>query len=289
MPELPEVETIRRDLIERIVGKKIQKVEIKNNKVVKNTPAVFACQMTGNAVVDIDRVGKLLIVHLREGDERLLIHLKMTGRLIYRQGEDLVAGGHSLTSANEIENGKHTHVIWHFGSGVTLEFEDMRRFGYVKLVSKVEAERIRSTFGIEPLTPQFTLENFVAVFGKRTTSVKAVLLNQSLLAGIGNIYADEICFVAGVHPETPANQLSPKMLQRLYVASQEIIAEAIEHRGTTFYSYLDGQGQRGSYFERLRVYSRDGQPCLVCGSVLGKMRVAGRGTHFCPKCQKGRY
>lgn len=286
MPELPEVETVRRDLEENIVGKKIIDVEVKYTKTLHNDEIFFVDMLKGNSVVCCERIGKLLFFKLQKGDQYLLVHLKMTGKLLYIEKGSVVGGGHSLSKPLQTLDDKHTRVIINFSNGSKLFFHDLRKFGYMKLASLEEVEKIKSTFGIEPLTPRFTWENFEKALQGRKTALKAVLLNQNCIAGIGNIYADEICFATGILPSRSVEQLSVPEKKALFEACNEVIQKAIIHRGTSFNSYVDGQGKKGKFEHLLQVYRRQGKPCFVCGAILQKTRVAGRGTHFCSQCQK---
>lgn len=309
MPELPEVETIRRDLTRHVLGKTVKDVSVSHAKVVGGDIEAFAGALAGKRFQEIDRVGKLLIFSFGR-EQFLLVHLKMTGQLIYHAGEFIIAGGHSLTSTSEVypaqsarggrrragghsqtddpevQPGKHTRIAIGFADGSKLFFHDMRLFGFMRMVNEAGRSKAISAFGIEPLTALFTLEKFAGVFRGRKTSVKAVLLNQSLIAGIGNIYADEICFSAGIRPSRQASRVTKAEALALYAATKQIIKRAIKERGTTFNTYVDGAGNKGNFVRFLQVYGRGGQPCRHCGKTLMKKRVAGRGTVFCLSCQK---
>jgi formamidopyrimidine-DNA glycosylase len=288
MPELPEVETIRRDLAKRILNKEIKSVEALDKKLGKAES--FARILIGNEVFRADRVGKLLIFHLKSGSF-LLIHLKMTGQLIFRSGEKIFAGGHSLSGKSLIEEvggvlpNKHTRFIVSFAGGHKLFFNDLRRFGYVKIVDRGELEKIKGGYGIEPLSKAFTPDNLKNVLsGKR--NIKAVLLDQTKISGIGNIYADEILFAARVRPSRRADSLKPAELKNIFSAAARIIKKAIEQRGTTFSDYVDSSGRHGNFIRFLKVYGRKGEKCQVCSGAVKVLKIAGRSTHFCPKCQK---
>jgi formamidopyrimidine-DNA glycosylase len=217
----------------------------------------------------------------------LLVHLKMTGQLIYRNKIRLLAGGHSQTAMDTNVPNKFTRVIFTFSDGGQLFFNDLRRFGYLKLVSYEEKEKIvKNNFGIEPLTSDYTLEAFEKLFRKRQTNVKALLLNQKLIAGIGNIYADEACFDAHILPFRKVNSLKPDEIRNLYHAIEHALKLSIKHRGTTFNNYVDSDGNTGSHINFLNVYGRDGEKCKRCKSMILKKKHAGRGTHYCAKCQK---
>ena len=285
MPELPEVETIRRDLKRYVLGKKIKQVTATHPKVVGGNIAAFCRALRGQHFTQIDRVGKLLIFSLAPG-QFLLVHLKMTGQLIYQAGPLVIAGGHSQTDYPGVQPGPHTRVIITFADNSKLFFHDMRLFGFMKMVDEAGRNKAVSAFGIEPLTEHFTEEKFAAVFRGRKTSTKTVLLNQALIAGIGNIYADEICFAAGIRPSRRAARLRKADLAALYTATTQVIRRAIAERGTTFNNYVDGAGNKGNFLKFLAVYGRGGQPCRTCERPLIKKRIAGRGTVYCVYCQK---
>ena len=289
MPELPEVETIRRDLEKKIAGTKIKSIEILAAKSVHNKSSKFLKVLVGNNFKHIERRGKLLMFALNKTEEYsyLLVHLKMTGQLIYRHKKQLLAGGHSQSAMDTQVPNKFTRVVFTFGDGGQLFFNDLRRFGYLKLVSKEEKEKIViNNFGIEPLTPDYILESFEKLFIKRQTNIKALLLNQKLISGIGNIYADEACFCAKVLPTRKVSGLSALEIKKLFKCVEEVLRVAITNRGTTFNNYVDSDGHTGSHINFLNVYGRDGEKCKKCKSIILKMKHAGRGTHYCPKCQK---
>jgi len=289
MPELPEVETIRRDLEKKIAGEKIQSIEILAAKSVHNKSSDFLKILIANNFKHIERRGKLLMFALDKVDKYayLLVHLKMTGQLIYRHKKQILAGGHSQNAMDTIVPNKFTRVIFTFGDGGQLFFNDLRRFGYLKLVSKEEKEKIViHSFGIEPLTPDYTLEAFQKLFKKRQTNIKALLLNQKLISGIGNIYADEVCFCAKIFPTRKVGSLSGLEIKKLFNCIEDVLRVAIENRGTTFNNYVDSAGHTGSHINFLNVYGRDGEKCKRCKGTILKIKHAGRGTHYCANCQK---
>lgn len=287
MPELPEVETIRRDLEEKIVGKKIAAVFILAKKSVHYPATKFSDVLIGDSFSNINRRGKLLYCSFRKNLLFLLIHLKMTGQLIFRQKKKIIAGGHSLGCIDfELPN-KFTRVVIKFSDGSELFFNDLRRFGYLKLVTAEEKDKIlKNSFGIEPLTPGFKYPLFAQLFNNRKTNIKALLMNQKLIAGIGNIYADEVCFCAGVRPDRKANKITETEKKKIFNCINKVLKLSIAHRGTTFNSYVDCDGKTGSFVSLLKVYGRVGEKCYRCKSIIQKIRAAGRGTHFCLKCQK---
>ncbi len=287
MPELPEVETIRRSLEAVILNKKIIDVSTRKSKVVRATDAVLRALVIGRAFRDIGRVGKLLIFSLSRSDDYVLVHLKMTGQLIYTRKKLVVAGGHSQTkeAIRELPN-KYTHLTVTFSDESRLFLNDMRLFAYLDIVDEKTKEAIVARFGPEPIAEHFAFAEFVRRIKPRRTSIKAVILNQSIVAGIGNIYADEICFAAGVRPGRRASSLTVKEMKKLFLASRAILQHAIKERGTTFNTFIDGAGKKGNFVKFLKVYGRGGEPCVKCRTLLEKIKVAGRGTVFCQTCQR---
>lgn len=275
MPELPEVETIRRDLSRLAVGRAVLSVEVLWPGSIKGPASEFSRSLTGRGFTGFSRRAKILIAEVDSG-ERFMAHLKMSGRLVFVPSDEPVH--------------KHTRLIFRLDNDHDLRFIDMRKFGYLKLIGPAgsfvpELER----FGPEPLDPAFTLAAWRALKASRNGSrrpFKALLLDQSFIAGLGNIYVDESLYAARIRPERMAASLNGSDEKRLYNAVREVLRAAIEDRGTTFDLYVDGEGRRGGHAQNLMVYGRAGEPCLSCGSPIQKTRVAGRGTHFCPHCQK---
>lgn len=283
MPELPEVETIRRDLHARVIGKRIVGAEARDRKVAKGDLAKI---LIGQKFVKIERRGKLL-AFLLPNEKCLLVHLKMTGQLIYKQHHELVAGGHKISESDLRVPNNFTRVIFNFSDKSQLFFNDLRRFGYLKIVDRAEKERIwRDDFGIEPLTDDFQLDKFAALFAKRKTNLKALLLNQKLIAGIGNIYADEACWCARVAPWKKVSGMTTAQIKKLFQCITHVLQVALKNRGTSFSDFVDASGGQGEHYDFLNVYERDGQKCRRCGTVIKKTRHAGRGTHYCPRCQE---
>lgn len=284
MPELPEVETIKNDLRKKILNVKIIKVDIRLNKIVKNSTLFFVKTIENNSITKIERRGKLIIFYLNN-NLFLLVHLKMTGQLIYI-GKDFIVGGHSQTGTiNNLPN-KYSHVIFIFKDNSKLIYNDVRQFGYLEIVNKEELEKRLLGFGVEPLSRDFTFKKIKKILYNKKTNIKAFLLNQKYIAGIGNIYADEILFAAGVSPKRKTSSLKEKEIQKIFNATKEILKKAIKYRGTTFNDYRDAEGKKGKFFKMLKVYGRENEKCLDCQEVIKKIKVAGRGTRICEKCQK---
>jgi len=273
MPELPEVETIRRSLLPRLEGKVITGAELRLPRLLKIPgPDDFISLLPGKEIMDLSRRGKYLLFHL-SADYRLIFHLRMTGRLLYFPAN---------TSTD-----KHTHLILQLNNGHQLCFHDMRTFGMIYLMPKGELDQLRglSTLGPEPLGPQFTPTYLTQALTGRRASIKAILLNQRVLAGLGNIYVDESLFRAGIYPGREAGSLGDAEILNLYGAIRAVLREGIQHRGTSFRDYVDAEGKTGDFQEYLAVYGRSQQPCLGCGTPLEKIRLAGRSTVYCPLCQ----
>lgn len=293
MPELPEVETVRRDLSQHLLGARFTDIKIIAFKNVAPAATFLTKALRGRAIQSIRRRGKLLIFDLDLSNQHLLVHLKMTGQLIFLHQEKSLGGGHSL-SDNSFEAAvggklpnKFTRAYFRFDHSGQLFFNDIRKFGYIKLVSSGELERImRSNYGPEPLGKDFNEAWLTSILAKRLAPVKAVILNQQLIAGLGNIYADEALFAAGIDPRRPAKSLRASEVRLLHQVIISLLKRAIKARGTTFRNFVDGRGKKGNFVDYLQVYQRHGQACFNCGQPLLKDKVAGRGTHYCQYCQK---
>ncbi len=275
MPELPEVETVANGVHARIHGQTVASVWTSNKpQTFKSPPAVIAETLTDARIGRVHRVGKTIVMDLmREGKPaQFLIHLGMTGRL--------------LVSTPETPVPPHTHAILSLSGGKELRFVDARRFGRLSIHTE-PASSSETTYtgpGKEPLHIQ--LEEFIALFRNRKTPIKAALLNQSLLHGVGNIYADESLFRAGIRPRRQAARLTRAELTRLRESLIVVLTHAIELGGSSVSDYVDADGVRGFFQLEHRVYMRTGQPCLVCGKPIKRIVIGGRSTHFCPTCQR---
>ena len=283
MPELPEVETVRLQLWARLRNKRITKVEVLNQKSVKGNPN-FAKKLKGLTLKDIDRIGKLLIFSFKEKPDAFL-HLKMTGQMfVVEKGKVKARGGHETPLDHQLPN-RHTRVIIHFGDTI-MYFNDQRIFGYLELTDRKGMEAARARFGPEPHASGFNFTYFIQGLKRSRQNVKARLLDQTFVAGLGNIYVDESLFRAKVNPARPAHLVTEDEARALAREAGKVLKEAIKHGGTTFQSFKDSAGQKGNYTRRLLVFARHGKECPECGSIILKTRVAGRGTHYCPHCQK---
>lgn len=287
MPELPEVETVRLQLRRGLMGKTISGVTVLHEKTTRHNPH-YAEDLMGKTIAEIDRIGKLMIFSfVGEDDFFLLAHLKMTGQFFVVSGGAVTGGGHSMTPADvETLPGRHTRVAYDFTDGTKLYFNDMRLFGYVALASAAEVNAARAGFGPELIDPDFDDAWFIAKIRTKKTSVKAVLLDQSFVAGLGNIYADEALWRAKVRPMRPADTLTKREAAALRAAARDVMQESIAVGGTTFQHFVDTDGQTGNFTQFLNVFGKQGTPCPRCGKPIVKTRVAGRGTHYCPGCQK---
>lgn len=288
MPELPEVETVRLQLMRKVAGKTIDSVEVFHSKIVAHDETIDD-HLRGVKIKTIDRIGKLMIFSfVNEDDLFLLAHLKMTGQFFVVEPDGTVTGGgHSMSeSSNEDWPHKHSRVAYHFTDKSTLYFNDMRLFGYTKLANRAEMELARSKFGPEPIQDDFDCEWFTEKLRKRNTPVKATLLDQSFVAGLGNIYVDEALWRAKVQPMRKANKVTRKEAAELCKHSGDVMNESIKVGGTTFQHFVDTGGDNGNFTDYLQVFGQQGKSCSRCGDIIKKTRCAGRGTHYCPSCQK---
>ncbi len=283
MPELPEVETVARGLNQRIAGDVIDSVWLgEKPEPLKSTAAEIVSLLERRRIVQVRRVGKHIVFDLQRSrrnrfqkapaiDAQWIVHLGMTGRLVI--------------ATPEIEMAKHTHAVLKLASGRELRFVDPRRFGRLAVV-RIEATSSAgfAAPGDEPL--QSKTGPFLALFRGRKTPIKSALLNQKLLSGVGNIYADESLFRAGIRPRRRAASLTRDELQRLHIALKAVLREAIKLGGSSVNDYVDAEGKEGFFQLRHRVYGREGKPCLVCGTPIKRVIIAGRSSHYCPQCQK---
>ena len=273
MPELPEVETIRRTLAEHVTNLKIEEITlIWTSAVCGWEDKTFEGLVTGRRIKTIERRGKYLLIMLDE-DLTLIAHMRMTGRLNY--------------FAESQEPEKHTHVVFRLEHG-ELHFSDVRKFGRIQVIPTplCICESSLRKLGPEPLEEGFTPEVLKERFGKKKVFLKAALLDQTVLAGMGNIYVDESLFLAGLSPNRRVDTLSEEEILRLHRAIQNVLQAGIDARGTSFRDYRDANGEKGSFEQALKVYGRGGEPCQVCGQTLERIRLAGRTTVYCSRCQR---
>ncbi len=274
VPELPEVETVRRTLTGLVRGKTIKSVEIRWPNIIKRPaePEEFARNLIGETIQSIGRRGKFLLFHL---DHFVMVsHLRMEGKYGLHQAED--------------PDDKHVHVVFTMTDGTQLRYRDVRKFGTMHLFHPGEEMRELplSQLGPEPDDKGFTDAYLKERLMKTNRAVKTALLDQKAVVGLGNIYVDEALFRAGIHPETKANQLSAKKIKKLHEEIKNTLQEAIDAGGSTVRSYINSQGEIGMFQLRHFVYGKKDKPCKTCGTMISKIVVGGRGTHFCAKCQK---
>jgi formamidopyrimidine-DNA glycosylase len=287
MPELPEVETVRRGLHELIIGRVVQAEAHDTPKGFPNTSADVQQFLIGATIIDVRRRAKVLLIDLST-DYTLVIHLKMTGQIVFR-GEEVFGAGHPNDSLIGELPDRSTRVTLDFSDGSKLFFNDQRKFGWMKLVptAAVVDMPFMQKVGPEPLEDSFTAEAFAARFTRRPkTSIKAALLDQSVVAGVGNIYADESLWGAKIHPKRLVETITTDEFMRLYTELRAVMNIAIDKGGSTDKNYVNAEGKRGSYMDFARVFRREGQACLRCGTEIIKFKAAGRGTHICPVCQQ---
>lgn len=276
MPEMPEVEIIRRYLDTQVAGKKIIHLTILLPRMIK-WPDVegFRALVTGRTIKGMNRRGKYLLMEL-DNASKVVFHLRMTGRLVYEPAGDTTD--------------HHARVIFHLQDGASLVYGDTRTLGTIHGLKPQELGMLKGLveMGPEPLSAEFTAEYLYRTASQRKVAIKSFLLNQKYIGGIGNIYADEALFLAGIHPLRPANSLTQTECGKLWESVNKVIADGIADGGTTFRDYQNGEGGKGSHQEHLYVYGRKGEQCRICGAPIERVTVGGRGTHFCPHCQEGR-
>jgi formamidopyrimidine-DNA glycosylase len=286
MPELPEVETIKRELNNKICGKTISTVDILWPKTVAPTlPSNFLELIRNKKILNLERRAKMLFIHLNN-DISLAIHLKMTGQLIFvpEKGK-IITGGHPT---HDIQTpGKHTRLILGFTDKSKLYFNDLRKFGWVRILDEKLKKYIETELGIEPLSKTFAIAKVQQILKKYPNrTVKQILLDQKLIAGIGNIYADEACFLSHILPMRKTKTLSEREITALHKNIVAVLKLSIQKKGTSSRNYLRSNGKPGGFVPYLNVYGRKNEKCKKCGNLILKTKHAGRGTHYCPTCQK---
>lgn len=287
MPELPEVETVRRGLASLIIGKVVASEAHDTEKGFPNSSADVRAFLIGARVTDIRRRAKVLMIDLST-QYTLLIHLKMTGQLVF-VGDTRFGAGHPNDSLVDELPDKSTRVTLTFQDDSKLFFNDQRKFGWVRLMPTIEIPEIdfMKKVGPEPLDDSFTAAEFMQRFTRRSkTTIKAAILDQSVVAGVGNIYADESLWGAKIHPQRLVGSVTEPEFTALYHELREVMNLAIEKGGSSNHTYVNAEGKKGSYMDFARVFRREGLLCPRCNTVIEKMRVAGRGTHVCPFCQQ---
>ncbi len=282
MPELPEVETISLQLSEVLFGRVIKRVTVYRDKNFFGDKNL----LIGRKVKKVGRRAKTVNFEFDNLDYKILVHLKMTGQLIFVDGDRRVAGGHPTSDWVKSLPSKFTRVEISFEDGSTLFFNDMRAFGWMKLVSIAEFEK--QSLGLPPdvVDESFSLKYFEEIIKKYKRPIKIVLLDQQLMGGIGNIYANDALNLAKILPTRKANELSKNEVEKLYEAIKYVIDLGIKSGGASAANYVDTKGMGGKYQNYFLTYKRDGKPCKNCGSIIVKAKIGGRGTFYCPKCQK---
>lgn len=266
MPELPEVETIKRDLEKIILGKKIVEVCVHNPRVIRQ-PQVekFKKGLSGVAIKGVLRKAKVLIFQLSNG-KFLVIHLKMTGQLVYPG------------------TAEKSRVSFRLSDGKLLDFNDQRLFAELRLLDDWRNLKFIQGLGPEPF--ETSLEQFKQMLASKKTKIKPLLMDQTFISGVGNLYAAESLFRARIHPERPASSLSDKEKELLFKEIKDTLLEAIKYKGSSVDEYVRLSGKPGDYVKYLKAYDREGKPCVICKALIKRINLAGRGTYFCPKCQK---
>ncbi len=282
MPELPEVETIRRQLEEVLVGKKIERVEVLRQKSFGGDENM----LIGWEIERVDRKSKIIEIYFKNQVELLIVHLKMTGQLVFVGDKKRIVGGHP--TADWVNNlpSKHTRVKVSYSDGSKLFFNDMRVFGWMRLVKKQEYENGTRKTSPDVTEKEFSLEYLSDVLKKSGRAIKLVLMDQDKIGGIGNIYANDALYLAKVMPNRKANSLNSKEVENLLAATREVINKGIKYGGASAANYVDTRGLGGTYQDHFLVYKKDGQVCNKCKGKILKMKIGGRGTFYCPKCQK---
>jgi len=288
MPELPEVETVKNGLQRLLPGKQVKSVDFDWAKSFPNAPEDVQQFLLGSRVVVVKRRAKVLLVEL-SSKYSLVIHLKMTGQLVFRGKNERFGAGHPNDSLVGELPDKSTRVTFEFTDGSKLFFNDQRKFGWVRLMPTAEVPMLDffKKVGPEPLAADFTWQNMQErLLRRKNTNIKAALLDQSVIAGVGNIYADESLWGAKIHPSTLVKDLSDAKFKLLHASLRDILELSISKGGSTDQHYVDAEGKRGKYLTFANVFRREGQPCPRCGTIIIKTRVAGRGTHICLNCQR---
>lgn len=272
MPEMPEVETVRRSLIPLVKGKTIEKVVLWYPKIVASDHDEFVQKLAGKKILTVDRYAKYLLFRLSD-NLTIVSHLRMEGK-------------YHLVPTNTPKD-KHDHVEFEFTDGSSLRYNDVRKFGRMQLIITGTEKQTTSIgkLGVEPNSPDFTVKYLSAKLKNKKKNIKNALLDQTIVAGLGNIYVDEVLWQSKIHPLSAANKIPAEKIKLLQQNINTEIAKAIKLRGTTVHTYLDANGKSGGFQEYLQVYGHAGEECVRCGNLLEKIKVNGRGTTFCPKCQ----
>ena len=288
MPELPEVETVKRGLAKAIVGKQIAHSDSDWHKATNRSVKEYKRILKGTRICSVERRSKMLIIKLTKG-WNILVHLKMTGQLVFRDKKHCLIGGHPIAKSCETLPNKFTHAIFEFSDGSHLYFNDVRKFGWVRLYTDKELVKTFTAMklGPEPLSKEFTVSYLVEKLKRRPKAkIKQFIMNPEILVGVGNIYSDEVCFYAKVKPTRLAKTIKIAEVKRIHDGIIKILNAAIKAQGTTFSNYVNAQGEAGAYTKKLKVYQRAGKKCFRCPGTVTSLKMGGRTTSFCPRCQK---
>ena len=281
MPELPEVETIRLGLQKYLVGHTIEKVEVRLSKIIQgDVKDIIGAKVTG-----VRRFGKGLVIDL-DNNYSIAIHIKLTGQIIYKDEKVSNVSEVSKEKVGSVPN-KWTHVIFHLDRGGFLYYNDLRQFGWIRIVqsSKLKDESFFSDLGPEPLN-NLTIQQFNNIISSSKTSIKPLLMDQKKISGIGNIYANDALFGAKIDPRRKAKSLTQEEVNRLYNSILTVLKRGLQYGGASELSYVNALGQEGEYQKHFLVYAQQGKPCKNCGTKIQKIKLLGRGTYFCPRCQQ---
>lgn len=284
MPELPEVETIRNQLERVVKGQRVKKVKVRHKKSFRGGVK----EVERKKIVGVKRRAKMLVVEL-EGGKSLLIHLKMTGQLVYEDEKGRTVGGHPTSDWMKQLPSKHTRVVFELDKG-KLFFNDMRVFGWIKVVDKAGLEKEFKGLGPDVNSKEFTVKHLEKILSSSRRAVKLIIIDQKKLAGVGNIYANDGLYCAGIDPRKPGKEVAEDKagVRRLFKCLKQVIERGIKYGGATASddSFVDAEGLGGKYQKHFLVYEKEGEKCRRCGGKIKKVKLGGRGTYFCPRCQK---
>lgn len=289
MPELPEVETIKNDLKKKVVGKKIIDFELLSPNTLKGKSLIdFKKKVVGTKILDVKRRAKLIIVRLENG-YYIIFHMMMTGHLLVNSDYlniDKKGTWKEKTGALADPFNQYIRAFFILKPKSLIAFSDLRKFGYIKLLKESEMKIIENKYGPEPLSRNFDKNYLANLFSEKKIAIKKVLMEQANIAGIGNIYADEILFLSKIHPQKITQKITAKEIEKIIVNTKKILKKAIILRGTSTSDFRDTRGEKGKYGSQLFVYRRTDLPCKICNTKIKRIVVGGRGTHFCPNCQE---
>jgi formamidopyrimidine-DNA glycosylase len=288
MPELPEVETVKRGLAKALPGKKIADFDSDWHKAVNRPVKEYRRILKGLKVLGVGRRGRMLILDLSQR-WKIFVHLKMTGQLVFRDKKQCLIGGHPIEQSCANLPNKYTHAKFTFSDGSNLFFNDVRKFGWVRLFTGVELDHAikRMSLGPEPLTKDFSVDYLWQMMKKRPRSkIKQFIMDNKVVVGVGNIYSDEVCFYARVRPDRLVRTIKKAQAKKIHDGIIKILKAAIKAQGTTFSNYVNSNGEAGAYTRQLKVYQRYGEKCFHCRGIIKRMKIGGRTSSFCPACQR---